>query len=307
MLLNRLLCLAFLCASFFLSAQTIHGELDFEDTSTIHRITMSEGDQFVGRILSIENLNVKFKLEGLEQPMHFNLNAVEAIEVLTPEQYEDGYTYLKDTKVKLRGPAPMHSRTHIVGSRTGIGLGKGNKAYRNIMALYNEMHFGVHKNLDVGVSLIPLLVSNILSFQVKGHVSVGEYLHLGLGVNTYLALIHIEGSNFGIAHTYFAATLGPEDYHINLNVGYGFPFLDTQVGAPVYSIGGSFRTGDRWRIITEGVFVSPRNSNVPLFATIAMGWFNHKHKFDFGITSLIFDNLSVYFVPIPNLSYGLKF
>lgn len=312
--MKHLVVLVFLiCSISTLQAQKIYGELDLKDTTSYHRLTMSEGDVFTGRILSIENLNVEFQFRGTTI-LNFNLNAIESIEVLTEEQYKSGFSHLKEERQdagnrqgpRLKEPryAPINGIQSIFLHPTGFGYEKGTGQYRNTMVLLNQVRYGVSDHFSVGGSIVPSFAANIISLDIKGNVSIAEFVHLSAGINTYfLFLLGLE--TFGASHAFSAVSIGTPDYFLNIGAGYGFGFLNsTDNGGPVFSMSGSFRTGDRWRAFGEGLVFSASDVNGFYLLSTGMSWFNLKDRVDFGFTFFpVFDGL----FPVPFVSYSRRF
>ncbi|MCB0643416.1 MAG: hypothetical protein KDC44_17320 [Phaeodactylibacter sp.] len=303
----RNLLLLLFCSPAWLCGQTIYGELDLSDTTDIHRLTMSEGDQFVGRILSIQNLNIQFQLIDQDQQLQFNLNAVKAIEVLSPEELEEGFSYIGKSKDKPKNRPQLEGISNVAAGPTGFGLGKGNFEFRNIEIFYNEVSYGLTDFLDIGVSVLPFFALNALSVNVKAHADVGDFLHLGLGVNNYFVFELFGGQTFALAQSFGSVTIGTPDHFLNLATGYGFPLLESTAASTTLAVGTSLRTADRWRFMAESMYVSSFRSGSPIFLTTAMSWFNQRNRLDFGLTTVIITEFDGWVIPVPYISYNLKF
>lgn len=296
-----------------LSAQTIHGELDFEDNTQTHIITTKRGDVFMGRISAIVNTKVVFQFK--EATLNFDLSDLKVIRVINSEEEMATYANLRNklsNKTKNKAYPIMHGHERLLIGPSAFNLRKGEGEYRNTGVLLNMMDYGFSDNFSAGLgAAIPFLVQ----FRAKYSQALLPNIRLGVGTNLFFITLDNSAKTPMYNHSYGVVSIGTPERFLTGSVGYFFPFADEFTDkTSVITLGGGFRMSKNWRFMLESLIIPGLSPNNPrFFPVINVGWFNMNHKVDFGLMSFQIETFTFNgppqftFIPIPTVSYARRF
>lgn len=280
--------------SYSLDAQVIRGDLRIGDTTQVHRVVTERGDVFVGRIIEIQNTDVRFIFnETIE--LKFRMQELKEISVLGPGQMDK-------RKEQENGDQVMHGHERGFYLPSGFLLKKGEKEFRNMGFVYNSFETGITDHINLGFGGIPLIVANAFQLKLRGGASIGPSVHLSLNGNAYVGLV-ISEPIFTAGAVTGAVSFGNADRHLTLGAGYAAGFGSGDSGATIAQIAGSYRFSNHWRAFLEGV-VPVNSGGGILLLTGGANWVYRQHRVEFGWSVLRID-FSI--APFPIAGYGFRF
>lgn len=220
-----------------------------EDTTDVHILNTVRGDEFLGRLLKNDSINLVFQINS-----------------------GDTLTYLpkavKSVKILHETPAP---KSDIICERllvapTGFSLEKGENEYRNILFLYNSYHHGITDKITVGGGVMPLFITYLgwsdakFSFELSEHIHVATGGLVGAGFVIDFSEDEESGgwNKYGFTGGFGSLTIGSKNKYVNLSTA---RIIISESGEPnsspwLYSIGGSTNIGRKKRIFVEaGTYV----------------------------------------------------
>lgn len=217
-----------------------------QDTTLTYQVETTDGNVFVGKLLSRNENAIVLKTENLGV-LTIPFKTVKELKEVTAQKIVDGDIWPDN---------PHASRYFYLPN--GYGLKKGEGYYQNTWVLFNQLSYGITNNFSMGVGIIPAFLFGTngapvwltpkFSFPVKQ-----DKWNIGAGaiLATYLGE---KSSNVSwIGMTYGVSTFGSKDK--NFTVGAGFAFAgDEWANTPVISLGGTIRTGKRHYFLTENYF-----------------------------------------------------
>lgn len=217
-----------------------------QDTAKLYQITTVDGNVFVGKILSKDEKQIVFKTENLGT-LNILFKNVKDLKEVSLQNLVAGEIW----------PENPHSSRYFY-LPNGYGLKKGEGYYQNTWVLFNQLSYGFTDNFSMGVGLIPTFLFGVkgapvwitpkLSFPVKK-----DKLNLGVGaiMGTYVGANSEDAPLLGMV--YGVSTFGSADR--NFTTGAGFAFADDEwASTPVFSLGGTIRTGKRHYFLSENYF-----------------------------------------------------
>lgn len=264
------------------------------DSTQTHVILTKRGDRFVGLVSEADDVNVVFKLNN-RLPMTIAIRDIKKIAILGEEEkVEEALQYtIEDFK--------MVGHENLFVMPTGFNLEKGETEYRNIALFANTIETGITDNFSIGGGIIPLFVSNSFLVKTKASVSLGDYLHIS---GTLMGIWAFYLNSFDTNEEAFWSGIG------SLSLGTKEQFLSISYGTwkpvdrdhnPFWSIGGSFRIQNKWRLFGNAIFVP---GDETFFLPFGASWFNKNHKVDFGLLGA-YDGYSP--IVFPMGGYALRF
>jgi hypothetical protein len=221
-----------------------------EDTTAIWRIETSDGNLFFGHILSRSDSAVRMNTEMLGVliiPIRF----IKSIQPVDPDEIKKGEIWMKNPQAARYFYAP-----------NGYGLDKGEGYYQNTWVLFNQVSYGITRNISLGAGLIPLFLfagtATPIWITPKFSIpAVKDKLNFGGGV-LLAGLLGENSQLFGIV--YGVTTLGNRNN--NITAGAGFTFYEGSMSKkPVINISGMVRTGKKGYILTENYYFSGGGNN----------------------------------------------
>lgn len=230
---------------FFLLLMNYHNLRAQSAQDTIrYRVETSDGNEYIGTILSRDSLSVKLSTKNLGNISIIRKEIVKMTPISSTKARNG--TYWTEN--------PQATRYFISGN--GYGLKSGEAYYQNTWVLFNQFNAGLTNNISFGGGLIPTFllggkevpvwITPKIHFPIqkdKINVSAGALIGTTLGN---------ESTSFGFL--YGVSTFGSRDYNISLGLGYGFSDGEWSKH-PLISLSALIRTGPRGYFITENYFL----------------------------------------------------
>ena len=233
--------------SSYLASLEEHYE-ESSDTSRLFIVTTTDGNTYVGKILSQEGATVQVETQTLGVINIPKENIKKITMVSSASSLRDG---------ELWEPNSFASRYFITPS--GYGLAAGEGYYQNNWIFFNQLNVGITDHVSIGLGAVPLFlfggaptpvwlnpkVSVPISkdkFNIGGSALVGTVLGGGT-----------DGGGFGFLIG--TATLGDKNRNASFGLGYGYAngnFAQT----PVITFSGTYRVGQKGYLVTDNFFVS---------------------------------------------------
>lgn len=285
----------FLLLAFQLEGQTLISQnIDFSDTTQVHRFLTERGDQLLGRLQRIENDSFYFQMRNLPTVLVFHLSEVDAVWVKGENR---PVRIVTSEREKPRKPVVQREMptNQLLYSATALPYPEKG-AYRNVMVLWNQVDFQPNPHLSIGGGI---LVPALVTLRLQGKVSITEFLHAGVAVQHY-QIFYDEGA---ATHPYGMITAGDHQKFLNLTFGYWYRFgTFVEDPFPMLSLGGSYQISDRWRFYAEAMVVLDDFDNyvVPSFNVSTS---RRRSMFEFGVVTIP----DIEFPLFPQLSYHLMF
>jgi hypothetical protein len=226
------------------------------DTTQLMSVETKDGNVYVGYFRGIENGRMIVETTRLGR-ISLLKEDVKSIRPVTSAQMVNGQIWFEN---------PHYTRYFF--NTNGYGLRKGEGYYQNTWIFYNEVNYGFTDNLSVGVGVLPLFLFGGAPTPVwiTPKVSIPiikDKVNVGAGGLFVFVLGEEDVEPFGIA--YGQMTLGSRDRNFNIGVGYGYAGGEW-AAAPAISIGGMYRTGERFALVTENYFFDAGDTNILLLS-----------------------------------------
>jgi hypothetical protein len=215
------------------------------DTLTLWRIETTDGNEYVGEILSrdAESLNLRTDNLGVITIATRNIKAMKPID---PKRIVDGQFWAENSQATRYFFAP-----------NGYGLKAGEAYYQNVLVLFNQASIGLTDHVSLGLGMMPLFLfaGSPTPVWLTPKVSVPikkDAFNIGAGVFVGTVFGDDFSGVFGIA--YGTATLGSRDRNLSLGLGYGF--ADGGWGStPAINLSGMYRITKRSYLLGEGYLI----------------------------------------------------
>lgn len=285
-----------------------------QSATSLHVIKTSRGDRFVGQLLQYTpGNNLLFLLENgdtlnfLEQIMQYGQ--------LT--KLEPPATPISE-KVDL--PIEMNGQEKLMFGGTGFMLPKGQAQYSSSILFFHSLDIGLTDffSLGGGASIFtPYLGA---SFRAKLGFNFGKYIHLGVG--GMVAAINDQNNNFNddnnqwenVAVATGALTFGTRERYVNIGIMRGNETLEdpfdnvvSDGGFTGFTVGGAYRISNHFRFFAEHFQLNWKDPDAPDFSSIGLSFFTVKHRLDFGISVIQFNEDDDVPIIFPVGSYSLRF
>ncbi len=295
-----------------LKSQNIAPDLSIGDTTQIHILETKKGDTFVGRTLSIENLDISFLFNNRDT-LHFKLAKLTSLRVYDPtkpskketkaqeeaQTEEELYSQWAQEEIEIPGTEKVFL------TPSAFTLKKNQWEYRNVGVFLNSLEHGIHDHISIGIDIIPLIEINIIGAKAKVSLDISDKIHLGAGVRLHYVTFAFEESTT-LTSYYASATFGSREKFFNFSYGLISSEEIGQETAQSYSLGGSLRVSKQWKLVGDSFFSTLRDSEeFPTFIYLGASYFGHKHRLDFGLT--IINVPDDFAFPLPTAGYGLVF
>ncbi|MEN8137519.1 MAG: hypothetical protein ABFR62_03725 [Bacteroidota bacterium] len=233
--------IALLLFFFALSNINVFAQTETDTIKGIRKniITMNDGEEYVGRIISRDSSKVVVKTDNAEIILsHMDIKSIEDYEYYGKFKFPN----LHDTRYFF---AP-----------TAIPIKKGNGYYQNMEVLLNFFNYGITKNISIGggFEFISLVNGNpIIFFTPKVGFRLTEKIHAGGGV-FFGTMITEEGS---FTLPYAVTTFGSSES--NFSVGGGIGLTGGTSGDPAIMFSGTHRVSNYIALLTENYLITGEN------------------------------------------------
>jgi len=264
MILNKsfLLVIILFATTQMLLAQTA------QDTSLV-QIETSDGNEFIGEIVSEDSLIVILKTDKLGQ-ITIPKNDIISRKTVNVQQIKDGKLWFDNPQA-----------TRYFWAPNGYGLKKEEGYYQNIYVLWNQFAYGVSDNFSIGGGVIPLFLfgggATPVFITPKFSIPIQkDKFNIGGGALIGTVLGESEMS-FGIV--YGLTTIGTRDNNVSFSLGYGFAGGEW-AQSPLVNVSGLFRVSSRFYFITENYYINTGGEGGALIG-VGGRWIIKKGSFGF--------------------------
>ncbi|MFN8207499.1 MAG: hypothetical protein U0T82_08840 [Bacteroidales bacterium] len=224
---------------------------EVSDTGKLFLIETSDGNEYVGKVLSDDWTVIRFETENIGIITIRRLD-IKKMRELKREQMIHGSVWYENIQ-----------STRYYWAPNGYGLKKGEAYYQNLWIFYNQAGYGFSDYFSVGAGVVPLFlfagaptpiwVTPKFSIPV-----VKDKVNLGAGVLAAIVMGE-ESTSFGIG--YGVSTFGSRDKNFSLGFGYGY--ADGHwAKSPVVMAGTMIRTGKKGYFMSENYFIRVDNETI---------------------------------------------
>lgn len=236
--------------------------------STLIQIETNDGNEFVGRIVEEDALEIVLKTNNLGE-ITIKKTDIKSRTIIEAQQIKDG---------KLWFANPQSTR--YFWAPNAYGLKKGEGYYQNIYVFWNQFSVGVTDNFSLGGGIVPLfLFGEATPVFITPKISIPikkDKLNIGAGA-LLGTIIGDDSGAFGLL--YGMSTFGSPDNNVSLGLAYGFADGDW-ADSPLINLSGLFRISSRGYFITENYYINSDDGSV---GVIGLGgrWIIKKASLDF--------------------------
>lgn len=276
----------------------INRRVNFGDTAQIHQVILVDYTKLLGTAEGIEGDSLRFRLR----------NAGTASSIPTYEvRYLGVFTGRPENTGQYSGDG-IPAFTDLTYERTALPFGS-KRQLRTIMLLYGVVEFNLDDYFQVGAGVIGPL--GILTTQ-RARYSLTPMIHVGLSNQlAYFPLFQRFPEEGGVVMADLSAmlTVGTSDRFLNVGFGRFFNndnFGDEAIWLHRAAIGG--KIGRKWHLYMEAVVSLNGNfDELELYPTINGAYGSRRHRWQFGVFSVFFDDTSFGPIPLPYVGYALYF
>jgi hypothetical protein len=256
-----------------------------EDSTTLVRVEMNDGNEFIGHIVTQDTYNLTLKTDKLGE-LTFNKKDVVKITPINRDNIKKGEYWFEN---------PQSAR--YLWSPDGYGLKKGEGYYQNIWVLFNQVSYGVTNYFTIGAGVLPVFLFgggatpvwitpkfSIPVVKDKFNVGAGALVGTVLGES---------GTGFGLL--YGLTTAGSRDMNISLGIGYGVSGSGW-AKSPLISLSALARTGARGYLLTENYYLGMDGETLVILSA-GYRWVIKKAGLDFGLVMPIAEDLNFFALP----------
>lgn len=260
-------------------SQNFDTQLNLEETTQVHVISLKNGKKIKGRITAIKNEEVFFYSKKNKLDTIFILSQIKNIKVKDNLDWKNK-TY--DT--------PLDYVNYLFFTNTAFGLKEGDRMYRTFMGTSILGDRGVENGFSVGLSYsFPLFISINTKFYTPAS-QTGNVRFAFKSTLLSLPIILLELDNILIFENALIFTKGTPDRFINIaftnyyskqDLSFFFEYFPTVYHS--VSVGGGIRMNDNWQLILENhinfnnVFIDGK-----LLPSIGFSYSKPKFNFSFG-------------------------
>jgi len=237
----------------FLFLSVISSSQVTQDT-TLLRVETIDGNEYIGKIISIDAQSIVLNTDLLGV-ITLRKSSIKSMTPVYGSQIKEGVLWFENPQ-----------STRYFWQPNGYGLKKGEAYYQNVWVFFNQVSYGVTDNFLIGAGMVPLFLFGGAPTPVwvtpKFSIPVvKDKLNLGVGglVGT---VIGESQSGFGLV--YGTSTVGDRNTNMSLGVGYGY-LSGNWANAPVITLSGMLRTGQRGYLLTENYFISTADEDLLIF------------------------------------------
>lgn len=285
---TNLILLIILC--FVLTSQIFAQNPD----TTLVKIETTDGNEFIGNIISEESDKLILKTEKLGN-ITIQKADIKSRELIKAQQIKDGKLWFENPQ-----------STRYFWAPNAYGLKKGEGYYQNIYVLWNQFSVGVTENFSLGGGVIPLFLfgggpTPVFATAKLSIPISSEKINLGGGAIVGTVL----GEDFGgFGIVYGVSTFGGKDKNVTFGLGYGFAegeFAST----PLINLSGLFRLSSRGYFITENYYL---NVDGESGGVISLGgrWLIKKASLDFLLAIPYASGMDT-FIAFPVVGFAIPF
>ncbi len=243
-----------------------------------HRLKTKKGDSFTGQLISVNKEELVFLMKNGSEITITNDELINIVLEKNASSYQSRKQYKKHKN--------DYNQHRLFFSPSALMLKQGDSEFRT-MLLHNTIEHGFTNNFTAGGGLFSILVGHALTGKVKLGVSISDMVHVAVGAQGGYAFTVYGGDGVSLGLFYGAMSIGTSDRYINVSIGRGRD-SDASRGTTAFTIGGSFRTNENWRIYIEyfhfqDPYISSYDPQNSIFGTLGLSWLKGQHQVDFGI------------------------
>jgi len=265
-------------------AQTISQALDLQDKSQRHFLITKEGERLVGRILSIQDTELRFLFRGSEQ-LSFQFRELQRIGVLGT-----------DDEALLDPAAPAKTNelplTYNIIAPTAAQPAAGEIHYQNANLLWNTVQVGVSDNFSLGGGFI---VPVFVVVNAKLSQSLSRKDRLAIQSSGLFPLFGIEDASAGQLSVVY--TRGSNRKYLNVTLGTGLGFDNRAVFGFLGSVGGAIPFSPKVALQGELLYVSSVDAD-QLLPSISLNIIGQHNRFTLGVVTAYDEFLDFFAVPL---------
>lgn len=301
--MRTLLFLFILFASLGASAQPyqsrIHYKVNLGDTTQLHQLILLDYTKLLGTVMDVQSDSIRMRVRSVRDEVMIPTNSLRFIGVFNSTVAKE-YTSMS--------PAAFADLTY---ERTALPA-PSKTQLRVINLIYAVVERNINDNVQLGIGLagpLGILTTQKLRFQVTPKINVGlsnQFLippfSQGFNSNGLLALGDLSG----------IVTFGDERRFLNL--GTGLLYNTDEFGGEAWSyrmaIGGQL--SPRWHVYAEALLALERDTDdfftsreLTLLPSVNASLAGRRHRWQFGIFTLFFDEDDFFPPPLPYVGYSL--
>jgi len=301
-------------------AQTFIGKIDFDSPTQKHFVILKNKSEFFGRILSINNSEIKFQEEENDVLQIFFLESVDKIYAsregidISTEEGRIELSEAENNEIKYLSEEYQNEGDHrLLYAETGFGLREGTSEYRTIWGLAHNVEYGISDGISAGLGYIhPGFFTSHFKFNY-----IGSYLHskfrAGFDFKTALKPEKVfddsenkfktEWEGYIQMTSFFSYGTPSRNAHIAINI---IPLLENgqffEGGLITFSFGGTIKLAEHWKLIYENNFgfLEANVTNFGLFSGLGANWHKGNSSIKFAIHSS--PNFGFFNIPINDLN-----
>lgn len=277
--------------------QKVYAQVDISsfqlDTSATYKITLMNGEEFVGKVISKTNTVLKIRTSSIPS-IEIPVSSIKKIEAVKKEDMRNGSYWF-----------PNPNATRYLISPTATNLKKGEGYYQNLYLLFNSINYGVTDYFSIGggfelISTFSPDVTPIFMLTPKFGFELNEKSHAGAG----LLFIGAAGEgSLGIAYGLY--TYG--DSNTNFTGGLGFGFVDKEFSSrPVLTLSGMHRVKRRLSLVSENWIIPDLDDSYYTLLSYGVRFFGEKLSTDLGFINNA-DIAEFLIIGIPYVDFVVKF
>lgn len=262
------------------------------DSLKLYRIETSDGNEYVGNILEIDSVLIKFKTYNIGI---ISIRRTDIIKIVDfkQEQFKDGSIWFENLQA-----------TRYFWAPNGYGLKEGEAYYQNMWVFYNQAGYGFSNYFSIGAGVVPLFllggaptpvwITPKFSFPISKNK-----VNIGLGVLA-ATVVGEDDASFGIA--YGVSTFGSRDKNLTIGMGYGYA-SGSWTKKPIIMASTMLRTGKKGYFMSENYLI-PVGDEFAFIGMIGGRSLIKKVALDYGLVIPLFSEMEQ-FVAIPWLGFTI--
>ena len=274
----------------------INRQVEFGDTSRIHQLILINYTKLLGTAEGIEGDSLRFRLRNTDRPSFIPTHEVRYVGVFAGQPENTGQ-FDNNTSPPF---------TDLTYERTALPFGSKTQL-RTIMLLYGVVEFNLSDNFQVGAGVVGPL--GVLTTQ-RARFSLTPNVHLGLSNQlVYFPFLQRfpEDGRVVIGDLSAMMTVGTSDKFFNLGFG-RFYNNDAPSDDPVWlhraAIGG--KIGTKWHLYAEAaISLDTEINHLEFYPTINGAYGSRRHRWQFGIFTVVLDDEDFGPIPLPYAGYSL--
>lgn len=264
-----------------------------QDSSLVY-IEMTDGNEFIGTLVSEDNVKIELITEKLGRIVIRKVD-IKNRKTISANQIVEGRLWFENPQA-----------TRYFWAPNGYGLKKGEGNYQNIYVLWNQFSIGVTDNFSVGAGVIPLFlfdgaptpvfVTPKISIPIKK-----DKINLGAGVLAG-TILGEDFDSFGLL--YGLSTFGSRDKNVSVGLAYGFAGGEW-ANSPLVNVSSLIRASNRMYFVTEN-YILPFDEASGVVIGLGGRWIIKKAALDFMLGIPVIEDMGA-FLAVPIIGFTIPF